>query len=240
MFVTELDTFVLKFKQLWNSGQTAHINLDTHAGNAWVSLHLQLGFAPGPLLPQPHQAKKIANQSRQRRRERRAAAARQAAAEKAAQEIVQNKTKDSESEMEMDSPVNGDVVIDGTEIFYVEQHRDAKDETLDMSANGDILENCDEDSVIYQIEVFKDRSKESIEAQDAVNFVEESLKKSYEKNEVVASDQVYKFLDVKKANEGFIVKFKIKKSPVMRWFDLCFDFTLIEGTIFYQVQKLQG
>ena len=49
MYVTELDTFVTKFHQLWRAGLTAHLNLDTHAGAAWVGLRVQLGQAPGPV-----------------------------------------------------------------------------------------------------------------------------------------------------------------------------------------------
>ena len=51
--VTELDTFIQKFHQLWNSGHTAHLDLDTCAWKAWVGLrvHVQLGYAPGP----PHE-----------------------------------------------------------------------------------------------------------------------------------------------------------------------------------------
>ena len=79
MFVTELDTFVLKFHQLWKAGHTAHLDLDTCAGKAWVGLRVQLGHAPGPLHHLPHppffQAqKKTVNPSRQRRHARRAAA----------------------------------------------------------------------------------------------------------------------------------------------------------------------
>jgi hypothetical protein len=79
MFTTELDNFVKKFYQLWNAGHTAHLDVDTHAGKAWVGLRVQLGHAPGPLHHQPQppifQAqKKTFSPSRQRRRARRAAA----------------------------------------------------------------------------------------------------------------------------------------------------------------------
>ena len=49
MLVTELDTFVHKFHQLWNAGYNAHLDLDTRAGVAWVGLRVQLGHVPGPL-----------------------------------------------------------------------------------------------------------------------------------------------------------------------------------------------
>ena len=49
MAVTEVDSFVRKFHQLWKAGLTAHLDLDTHAGGAWVGLRVQLGHVPGPL-----------------------------------------------------------------------------------------------------------------------------------------------------------------------------------------------
>ena len=39
----ELDNFILKFHQLRRSGFTAHLDIDTHAGQAWVGLRLMLG-----------------------------------------------------------------------------------------------------------------------------------------------------------------------------------------------------
>ena len=69
----ELETFVRKFHQLWNDGQSAHLDLDCHAGVAWVGLRLQLGRPPGPLhhhvYPSPHHRKSF-SPSQKRRRER--------------------------------------------------------------------------------------------------------------------------------------------------------------------------
>ena len=48
MHVTELHSFISKFHQLWEAGVTAHLDLDTHAGQAWVGLRVQLGQSPGP------------------------------------------------------------------------------------------------------------------------------------------------------------------------------------------------
>ena len=73
MLVTELDSFVQKFYHLWHSGLDAHLNLHTHAGNAWVSLHLQLGRAPGPLHYHQPVPKRVGG-ARLRRKEKRAAA----------------------------------------------------------------------------------------------------------------------------------------------------------------------
>ena len=73
MFVTELDSFLKKFYQLWSAGQSAHLDVETHAGSAWVGLSVQLGHVP--FLPPQHfqPKKKSVSPSRLRRRARRSA-----------------------------------------------------------------------------------------------------------------------------------------------------------------------
>ena len=84
MAASELDSFIFKFKQLWHLGLDAHLNIDTHAGQAWVGLRVGLGHAPGPLLHHqlhehfPQNTRKD-SPSRQRRRARRAASRKQQA-----------------------------------------------------------------------------------------------------------------------------------------------------------------
>ena len=74
----EIHSFVEKFHQLWNAGFSAHLDVDTHAGEAWVGLRVNLGHARGGHQPeQGHLASfypKQESSSRQRRRARRAAA----------------------------------------------------------------------------------------------------------------------------------------------------------------------
>ena len=69
----ELNTFIVKFKQLWKSGLNAHLDLDTSAGKAWVGLRLHLGDAP---LATQHHHQDTQNYrdspTRERRRSRRA------------------------------------------------------------------------------------------------------------------------------------------------------------------------
>ena len=75
MHAAELDSFIFKFKHLWRAGCDAHLDINTHAGQAWVGLHAQ----------RPHHQNLYTNVnkarngfSRQRRRERRAAQRKQA------------------------------------------------------------------------------------------------------------------------------------------------------------------
>ena len=103
MNITELDTFVKKFHQLWNDGLTAHLDLDNHAGNAWVGLRVQLGHVPGPLLrpvpPSQQEAhQKVESPSRQRRRARRAAAQKEQENAGKVKETVAEKADSSEIE----------------------------------------------------------------------------------------------------------------------------------------------
>ena len=65
-------SFLQKFYQLKKAGLSAHLDLDTHAGEAWVGLRVRLGHEGGPL-HQPHIPTKRDSPSRQRRRARRAA-----------------------------------------------------------------------------------------------------------------------------------------------------------------------
>ena len=68
MFDSELNSFLVKFYQLRKSRVTAHFDVDTHAGQAWVGLRVMLG--PIQHLPaQRHQSP-----SYFRRQERRRAA----------------------------------------------------------------------------------------------------------------------------------------------------------------------
>ena len=101
MNCSELDSFIQKFKHLWHSGVNAHLDVNTHAGHAWVHLHVQLGQAPGPLHPQayqPHHRKKD-SPSRQRRRARRAEGRQN---KKPAEEVPFKPTENVEAEIEVE------------------------------------------------------------------------------------------------------------------------------------------
>ena len=41
--MTEVETFVKKFHQLWNDGVTAHLDFETRVGEAWIGLRVHLG-----------------------------------------------------------------------------------------------------------------------------------------------------------------------------------------------------
>ena len=69
---SEIHNFTTKFHQLMKAGHTAHLDLHTHAGQAWVALRVMIR----PFQPQPNQLfpKKSRNPAYYRRQERRKAA----------------------------------------------------------------------------------------------------------------------------------------------------------------------
>ena len=67
-----------KFKQLWLAGIEAKLVFETHAGQAWGTLHVSLGEHPGqhqqPCPPPQEPLHRRVSPAKQRRRERREAA----------------------------------------------------------------------------------------------------------------------------------------------------------------------
>ena len=82
-----------QFQRLWRAGTNARLNLECHAGQAWMSLHVHLPYQPRQEQQQHHRGRP--GPSRLRRRARRAKA-REKAAEKVA-EISTDNAKPSSS-----------------------------------------------------------------------------------------------------------------------------------------------
>ena len=71
MAMSEIDSFIYKFKHLWKSGRSASLSLKSDAGKAQVTLHVDLDDPQ--LLPVQHPVRSRNGPARQRRRIRRAA-----------------------------------------------------------------------------------------------------------------------------------------------------------------------
>ena len=171
MCITELDTFVKKFHQLWNDGVTAHLDLDTHAGDAWVGLRVRLGQVPGPLHYQVHpfhqEVPRKESPSRQRRRARRAAA-KQANVEKAT-----DTEAEEANEVAKETTSEQTVAVDA----IVEHAANHVDQVSDEFCSNAEYENIlsDENSECYRfvvtdtnsdIEVFKNKVRQSFLSTD--------------------------------------------------------------------------
>ena len=223
MFITEFDAFVRKFHQLWNDGVTAHLDLDTHAGDAWVGLRVRLGQVPGPVYHHVHpftqEVPRRESPSRQRRRARRAAA-RQASGVRATEAEEAN-------EVELD-PLNKQVVTDEVVEHTTEEPIDkAKyvDPVIDeLCSNAEYNENflSDENSVSYRfivsdpalnsdVAAFKSKVKQSFVTSE-VNFTNQLFEISgYEK----VKDQSKFFLKIRNDEKAIEAIKNLKSDSIL-------------------------
>ena len=101
---SEIQNFFSKFQQLMKAGQTAHLDLDTHAGQAWIGLKVMIR----PFQPQQnqhHSSRKSRNPAYYRRQERRKALRKAAKAstepsDTNAEEAAKASTKPSDTKAE--------------------------------------------------------------------------------------------------------------------------------------------
>ena len=116
----EIDSFVRKFQQLWSAGFSAHLDLDSDAGEAWVGLRVKLGHGREQRDLPTFFHSKFDSPSRQRRRHKRAAE----------RHTHENATKETgevsdhiEAKIEVDKSIrnfSGDVTNDRKEIGSAE------------------------------------------------------------------------------------------------------------------------
>ena len=109
----QLNSFISKFLNLWQSGCDASLHLETHAGKATVHLQVGLGHAPPPSAP-PSSHRRVPGPSRQRRTQRRALARAHAeeARAKSDAENVEEAKSDAENVEEANEAAEGAVEID--------------------------------------------------------------------------------------------------------------------------------
>ena len=92
--MSEIDSFIYKFKHLWKSGRSASLSLKSDAGKAQVTLHVDLDDPQ--LLPVQHPVRSRNGLSRQRRRIRRAAEREASAEASKASNTDENSVDDDE------------------------------------------------------------------------------------------------------------------------------------------------
>ena len=106
--ISERQTFMQKFKQLWKDGQDAKLCVESRAGKAYVELRLELGEEPGPNISRKSVISKSRNlntPARERRRERRAAARNTVVK-------VNDKVEETTTENNIDAEKATEVVLD--------------------------------------------------------------------------------------------------------------------------------
>ena len=154
MYATELHSFIQKFNNLWNAGFTAHLDIDSHDGFAWIGLHLQLGQQPalhpehhqvGPRNPQKSRNKN--NPSRQRRRATRKAERAAKAAEDIA--IIEVREVDEVHSEYVQNPTNNLAEVT-TDVDKEAKNNINKDEVNEVSDKS-LIENNNADDNLDQV-----------------------------------------------------------------------------------------
>ena len=174
MATREIFSFVQKFQELRCAGYSAHLDIDAHAGKAWVGLRLQLDHVPW----HPHQHayhKKPFSASRNRRRERRAAA--QAAKENA----------EEASETTNDVEVNTSVMVINKNVenenLANENKENDAEEVVVLTPDDDVITNNNEGTEKDEgTENNKVRTLEPLEEND--RMIEKNVD---EENDIVAT-----------------------------------------------------
>ena len=202
MFVKELDSFLKKFHQLWIAGHSAHLDLESHSGRAWVGLRVQLGHAPPghlhhPLRPpqpqEPYRYRKPDSPSCERRRERRAAAHKNEAEEASKKENaeVADPTVIAETAVHEENSE----IMDSTDQNDETPVEEAEKATKDMEISDEVCPDVeyddidDDDAPVKEIllesvyhenfdeEAFKDHLDYNMKLQ-GINMLETQMKKS--------------------------------------------------------------
>ena len=204
--VTELESFIQKFHQLWNAGLTAHLDLDCHDGVASVGLRLQLGHPPPPgpfdhrvYSPPPH--RKSFSPSYRRRRERRIAS-RNTHAEKAStleETEVTNGNEESAEEVPTEKTVRTEAMKE------IEKNDDTFEQIVEIEETGEVLRENDDELITGKTEneafaIAKKNEDENEEVPKSSAEVSCAASNSLGKN----SDERYEHVELEVKDEGFI------------------------------------
>ena len=186
MWAKEFDSFVGKFHQLWRAGASAHLDLECHAGQAWVGIQVQLGY---PHVQNYHQydtqqfARAARGPSYQRRQERRRAAAAKAAADDAEkQEEFQKKevatakvATDAEKQEECQKKEAATEKLANE--LSAEKHLDKEAKIADEAMAAFVCDLCDFRSDWKNgLYIHMDRNHANIEQLDGCNDISEDTK----------------------------------------------------------------
>ena len=209
--MAEISSFVEKFVNLWKRGCDVSLNLETHAGQASVSLRLGLdNFVNNDVNNLDIAQKKKVSPSRLRRRERRASARRLAATINAGKSETEASEQDSHavitpvSSQKMESQSNIVSNSNKSEDVWEPQCIDEKStEKVEYTADSE-----------YDLYVFSywDNLKVS-KIHEASSVIENRLKDCFKKNMVKHEDQAVSICDVQQHEENEVrVLVKLKKN----------------------------
>ena len=193
MAAPELNAFIWKFHQLWQAGLTAHLDVDTHAGNAWVGLRVQLGhYVPGPIHRHVNPPPSFSQSSSRQRRRARRMAAREQENNTAAEEAVTTPVKEAATEEVVKASAEvGEKSEEANAVTHIAENcaeKEISDEDIENvaeKANDFPCVLCDFKSTWANgLEVHMGRKHRNIDQLDGSNDSEDlELDKKYDRSE---------------------------------------------------------
>jgi hypothetical protein len=237
----ELDSFLRKFVILWQSGCDAKLNLESEAGNAYVTLRIGLG----KVLPGHHHGHVVRHRgggpARQRRRERRDLERRTAAAAEDAVEVAENAPtfKDAEEAKKVEAMTEKVITLSpNSPIPQLDGIVDEKenDEKAHFELKVEAHEKCTNYDVIEAIQenFFGALDQKKVDKTDPIRHLiireeDKGLSKVQEKYKLIVRDnkvatdilglwnEPYEFDDLAFKNAVYgVVKIKIKEVKRVR------------------------
>ena len=148
----QLNSFVSKFLNLWQSGCDASLHVETHAGKAKIHLQVGLGQAPPPpSAPPPHHGR-VPGPSRKRRTQRRALARKEAEEAKAKADAEKAEQEADKANKTAEEAVNSeDAVKATTEVVTAVNAKE--NEVNDEFCHNDVyIENESKDKFSFKSE----------------------------------------------------------------------------------------
>lgn len=212
--MSEVDSFIGKFKYLWHSGRSASLTINSEAGKVRVTLSVEVDEAPH--LPAHHQRSRN-GPAKQRRRLRREAARENAKAEEASKSVDAEKltvveagsTAKSNAENALDeNQEEAEKILEAD----VERNMTVVDEVCrdKLYAEKAKATNENSDCDVYNFE-FVDFLRES-EAQDMINFFEEKIAINFELFKVENVTKFTKWTKLSKLEQDLNLELKSRNT----------------------------
>ena len=204
----EINSFILKFKNLWRTGRNSSLTIKSNAGKAHVSLTVELDEIPADLDDAHHGMPQRSRNSpaRQRRRQRRAAARQAAiAAEAINEEDAENATNEKES------TENHSVAVNAT-------LNQPTSTTTDNVVEELVDEFCSEEEYSKQneeyLETFQVTKHDSkMSENEILSETKSFLSQTFKFCKVKRADQVFKVVMSEKFDGGLRMILQVKNIP---------------------------
>jgi hypothetical protein len=177
----QLNSFVSKFLNLWQSGCDASLHVETHAGKAKIHLQVGLGQAPPPpSAPPPHHGR-VPGPSRKRRTQRRALARKEAEEAKAKADAEKAEQEADKANKTAEEAVNSEDAVKAT-TEVVTAVRAKENEVNDEFCPNDVyIENKSKE--IFSV-------KSDFAEEDIQKSLDETFKNTNTSTKIIHRDQL--------------------------------------------------